>query len=483
MEKTLITQNQIVNQILRIGHGDLSTFTEVGLKAVTHEPELFAHLIAYNQKRGEVRDSKVALPVIALRGERDMEFYENAAAHLCLLSARDLVRAVRYHKSLSVTTNGGAQWLKTAVELYLRKREKQRGWWDRTALQHRGSLKTLYAMNHIKPSGRADSILFKRQYPKGSVFAKLPQLKNMKPDEAAGTILNYKIPFLIAVGALGGIKDKTDIILALIEGMSKAELINNTAALKRWGVMENSTLKAAYDEGLTSEKKKGKVSTLKAGRAAEAVTDKKLKKKLERVQEEQIEKKGGIEGDWLVLADRSGSMEQSIEVAQHVSSILARQVKGQVHLIFFNTNPTYFDVTGMTFEKIKEATRRMYASGGTSIGCGLDMAFSKGYVVNGIAICSDGGENTAPRFATVYGKYCEKAGVEPTIYLFHVPGDRDDLSRSVSAAGFQMEKFSLGSRPDYYVLPQLAETMHTSRYTLVDKIMETKLLRFEDVFK
>jgi hypothetical protein len=315
-------------------------------------------------------------------------------------------------------------------------------------------------------------------YPKGSVFAKLPQLKDMKAQEAAGTILNHKIPFLIAVGALGGIKDKTDIILALIEGMSKAELINNSGALKRWGVMDNPALKAAYDKGLTSAKKE-KVSTLKAGQAAKAVGDKKLAKKLEKVQEEQIDKKGGIEGDWLVLADRSGSMKRSIEVSQHVSAILARQVKGEVHLVFFNDRPQYFDVSGKTFEEIKEDTKRMYATGGTSIGCGLDMIREKKRLVNGIAICSDGGENHHPLFGTVYDKYSKEFGIDPTVYFYKVPGDPDRLSRQ----GLEMQTFELGYEPDYYALPQLVLTMRTGKYMLVEEILETKLLKFGDVFK
>lgn len=481
-EKTLITQNQIVNQILHIGHGDLSIYTKVGLDAVKNEPELFAHLIAYNHKKGEIRDSKVALPTLALRGEPDAEFYENAAAHLCLLSPKDLVRALRYHKSLP-KTNGGGKWLKDGLELYIRNRERNRGWWDRTAVQHRESLKTLYAMNHMKPSDRANKILFKREYPRGSVFERLKELKSMPPQEAAGTILNFKIPFLIAVGALGGIKDKTDVILALIEGMSKAELINNTAALKRWGVMDNPALKAAYDEGLTKERKTEKVSTLKAGRAAEAITDKKLKKKLEKVQEDQLDKKGGIEGDWLVLADRSGSMSESIEVARHVSSILARQVKGQVHLVFFNDKPKYFDVSGKTLEEIKEVTRRMYDSGTTSVGCGLDLIREKNLLVNGIAICSDGGENHHPYFNEVHKRYCKEMGADPTIYMFHVPGARDVLSEKCKAMGIGMEVFKLGAKPDYYALPQLALTMRVGRYALIEDILETKLLRFTDVFK
>ena len=64
MEKTAVSRNQLVNQLLHMGHGDLSIYNDIGLKAVKAEPELFGHLIAWNTKKGEVRDSKVALPVL-----------------------------------------------------------------------------------------------------------------------------------------------------------------------------------------------------------------------------------------------------------------------------------------------------------------------------------------------------------------------------------------------------------------------------------
>lgn len=487
MEQTIISQNQMVNEILHIGHGDLSIYTQKGLAAVIAEPELFGHLIAWNQNKGQIRDSKVALPILAFRGELDTELFENAAAHLCLLSARDLVRACRYHRELNEAIGttypfSGARWLKDAVKMYIRKRERKTGWWDQTAVQHRNSLKTLYAMYHIKPSGRAQTVLFDRHYPKGSVFEKIGELKNMPAQEAAGTILNYKIPFLIAVGAAGGIANKPDLILALIEQMSPAELINNSAMLKRFGVMANPVMKIAYEKGL-EKKTKTPVSTLKAGTAAKAVGDEKLAKKLEQVQEKQIDKLDGIQGDWLILGDRSGSMERSIEVAQHVAAILARQVKGNVHLVFFNYAPTYFNVTGKSYEEICAMTKRTHAGGATSIGCGLDYIMGKNILVNGIAICSDGGENTGPYFYRVYEEYEKKMAISPTVYLFHVDGDPNYLDGFCKSHQIQLETFELGSKVDYYSLPQIALTMHTSRYTLVEQIMNTKLLTFDDVFK
>lgn len=492
MERTEITRNQIVNQILKVGHGDLSIYKDIGLKAVEFEPELFAHLIAWNHIKGEVRDSKVALPVIALRGKTDHELYENAVAHLCLLDPRNLTRAIEFHgqftkealgQKLYPAGIGAGRILKNGIEKYIRIREANRGWWNKTAVQHRKSLKSLYCHYHIKPNAHAQKVLFKKQAPKGSIFEAIKNLKNMAPKEAAGTILNFKIPFLMIGAAVGGIKNKPDIILALIEQMSGAGLITNTNMLKRMGVFESPVLKSAYDSALGKVATDKKVSSLKISRAADTIKDKKLSKKLKTAQEDRLASLSGIDGDWLILGDKSGSMETSIKVSCQVSALIAKQVKGMVTLMFFDTMATSFDVTGKSYEEIKDLTKRIDADGGTSIGVGLDMALQKGLIVNGIAICSDGGENAHPVFAYVYKKYCAKFGLEPPVYLFHVPGDPNVFVLNCESDGIVVEMFELGHTVDYYVLPNLIQTLRTSRYTLVEEIMETALLTFKDVFK
>ncbi|OGC77235.1 hypothetical protein A2619_04440 [candidate division WWE3 bacterium RIFOXYD1_FULL_39_9] len=484
MEKIAASQNQIVNQLLRVGHGNLSIYNDIGLKAVKHEPELFAHIIAWNELKGEVRDSKVAFPILSLRSSKDDELYENAAAHLCKLSPKDFLRACRYHRELPLCQEGGGTWLKQAVRMFIREREKSIGWWDRTVLQHRESMKSLYAIYHVKPNKRAQEILFEKKYPKNSVFQVVKDLKNMKAQEAAGAILNHKIPYLIAVGALGGIKGKSDVILALIERMTGAELITNTNMLQKMGVFENPALKAAYDNGIVRMQKDKKTPSMKITKAAEAVakTDKKLSAKLHKAQEDKLDN-SSIDGDWLVLGDRSGSMQTSIEVARNVAALIARQVKGNVHLVFFNDTPIYFDVTGKTLEQIKNDTKRLTATGSTSIGCGLELIKEKGIVVNGIAVCTDGGDNRSPYFHNAYDDYRRDIGIEPTVYMFHVPGENDRMSSYCESADIQLQKFELGNNVDYYSLPNLIKTMRTSKYSLVDEIMQIPLLTLKDVFK
>jgi hypothetical protein len=477
-EVTELSRQVLINELLKIGHGDLGIYTEIGLRAAKYESELFAHLIAWNQIKGQVRDSKVAFPVLALRGPDDHELYENAAAHLCLLDPRNLLKAAYYHRSI---VPGASKLFKAGVLRYIRAREDKRKWWDRTVLQHRRSMKGLYALHHIKPADFAQDILFERKKPVNSVFAVLPQLKNMAPLEAAGTILNYNIPFLIAVGAMGGLKNNTDLILALIEQMSGAELLANTNMLKKLGVQNSPSLKSAYSAAIERAKKDKRVGTLKAKKAAEVVGDEKIAAKLKKVQDEKLSQLGGIDGDWLVLGDRSGSMERAIDIAKQVSSLIAQQVKGNVHLVFFNNEPIYFNVTGMSLDEIEEKTRRITAQSQTSIGCGLEYIRWNDHVVNGIAICTDSAENYPPRFVDAYRKYVETVGIEPTINIFQVSCPYHQLQRDLKSAGLEYQQFDVDD-VDYYSLPNLISMLKTNKYKLVDEIMETDLLTLNKVF-
>lgn len=493
-EKQNTAKNALINALLRIGHGKLDLYTQEGLSAARQEPELLAHFIAWNNQKGKVRDAKVAFPVLSLRGlkKEDADLAENAVAHLALLSPRDLVRAYDYNKELVKggypIPSGYRRLLERGIKQYLQVREASNKWFDRVTLQHRASMKSLYRLAHLKPSDRARRILFDGDYPRGSVFAKVAKLREMSAKEAAAVILNEKLPFEVVIGSVAKAKDEA-ITLALLEGMTGNQVITNTKMLERMGVMKNPVLKAAYDSALqrTANETKRSVETLKAGRAAETLRQSgnaEVAAKLEKVQQARLDKLGGIDGDWLVLGDKSGSMSRAVEASRRIASFIAERVTGKVYLVFFDDSPRTFEVTGKSYAEVLEMTKRVSADGSTSVGCGLDSLLSRNIVVNGIAIVSDGGENASPRFADVYQKYVKKLDIEPTVYFYLVEGgEHNNLSTSLKNAKIQAETFNLGRNVDYYSLPGLVATMKTSRYSLADEIMETPLLTLAKVFQ
>jgi hypothetical protein len=488
-----LSKNQILTELTKSPHGKLSEYVNIGRQAALTESEFFAHLISWNHIKGQIRDSKVALPVVALTTAGfPAELRENALAHLALLDPRNLVRAIRFSREIREPGKSGKNAINKMVKRYLEARVASRAWFDKNAVQHRRSLKELYALTHLKPSESANVILFGRgtdkvakPYPRGSVFEAISQLKDMSPSEAAGTILNRKIPFLIAKGALGAKAKDPDIVLALINQMSATELVTNSKMLQKLGVRTNPALRGAYEAAL-GKAGTSKQNTLKTSRAAEALSageDDGLAEKLRALQEKQINALGGIDGSWLILADKSGSMSQAIEAARQVAATLARFVKGEVHLVFFDTAPRYVRATGKTLEQIKAETWLITAGGGTSVGCGLVYAIEKGLVFDGIAIISDGGENTAPLFPDTYARMVKATDRLLPVYLYQCSGEHNNLSPRMAQSGLDVQTFDLrGSKMDYYSLPALVQTMRVNRYSLVDEIMETPLLTLDEVF-
>lgn len=504
-EDRLYKRKDFLSTLMKVEHGKLQNFVEQGLLAGEAEPELLAHFIAWNELNGKVRDSKVAYPVISLRTvtRHDRDLAENAVAHLMQLSPRDLVRAYDFSKEM---TSGGRsikanfrKMFEQGLHQYLAIRENHPKWWDRTVLQHRDSMKRLYRMSHHKPTARAQRVLFENTYPQNSVFWKVAQLKNMTPQDAAGVILNEQIPFQIVTGALPNIKNK-DIVLALLEGMTGNQIVTNSKMLENLGVKKDPVLNASYlaalnrakdDKRLNVLKTQGLVATYSASTVSMEPQQlmrggpigEEMQQDLRNLQAQATKKQlGGIEGNWLVLGDCSGSMRDAVELAKKVAALITEQVKGKVWLVFFNEKPIPFEVTGKTFFQIQEMTKRIVADGWTSIGCGLDYITTNGHEVDGIAIVSDGGENQMPYFHQAFQNFSKRFGKEPTSYWLRVGSPGGSLGNNARGNGIQLEEFDMTRGVDYNSLPNLVKTLRTNRYSFVDEIMNTPLLTLSTAF-
>jgi len=486
-----LTKQRIFAELSKSSHGKLAEYVPVGKQAVEQEGEYFQHLIAWNFRHGQIRDSKVALPVVGLAYENNVDLLDNSVAHLAKLGPRELRKAFDFIRE--IRPKGKMNKMDRVIAAYLNQKEAERGW-DHIAIQHRAVLKALYALTHTPPTNdRVRAVLFgfkgrgadkqKLPLPKGSVFEAVAHLKDMSPAEAASAIMTRKIPFLIAMGALGTKAKEPDLVLALIERMSATELTTNVKMLEKLGIKTNPALRGAFDKAM-EKAATSKKNTLKTTQAVDAVEDEGLKEKLRAVQKKQIAAAGGPEGNWLVLADKSGSMHTAIEVARHVSASLAQFVKGKVYLVFFDTSPMTVDVTGLSLDQIQKATRHISANGGTSIGCGLNRMLTEKIEIDGIAVVSDGGENNPPYFHDVYKKYSAFVGKDVPVYFYSTEGDRNAFTGFLNSAGIESQMFDIrGNKIDYYSIPNMVQTMRASTYSLVDEILATPLLSLSDVLK
>lgn len=487
-----ITKQNLISTLLKSPHGDLKQYLEIGKPAAAQDHEFFGHLMAWNHAHGQIRDARVALPVVHLsaldgvRAPARREFQDNALAHMATLDPRNLMRSIRFAQEQKVP--GTRKSVRNMVRRYLHAREEKWGWWERTAVQHRAALTSLYSVFGVRPRKQlVRDILFDGRYPKNSVFQIIHDLPSMAPSEAAGYILERRIPFLVAAGVMGAKMKDAAVVLALIERMSATELVTNTKRLEKLGIKTDASLRAAFQNAMTKARG-NEANVLKTTAAAEACDmDEGLAEKLRDLQERQIEglkaRGKGVDGNWLVLADCSASMEAAIGTARLVAGALTKLVTGTVNLVFFNTMPRWFDASGKTYDQICAETRQIIAQGGTSIGCGLLLARQRKFAIDGIVVVSDAQENSVPFFAQQY------QGLEnqPPVYLYRceigTKGWQDvDLANSMRQVGLDMHEFDLRSGAvDYYSVLQLAQTMRVDRYSLLDEVYASPLLTLDMV--
>lgn len=480
-----ITKNQIISELAKSPHGDLAQYLPLGRAAADQDPEFLAHLIAWNHVKGQVRDSQVGMPVASLSiAAFPGELRENSLAHLAMLGPRELLRAVRF--AWQTMGRSRISQLRDVVEKYLRQREESWRKFDQVAVLHRSTLKEMYALLHLKPSPRADRILFKGDCPAGSVFEAVSELSKLPAADAAQAIMKFKIPFLVAQGALGKRIQEPDLALAIIDRMTPTEVVTSTKLLERLGMKQNPALRGAYEKKLEqvagSKKSKATLKTTRAAQAMEASGDVELAQKLHGTQQRQLQNMG-VEGNWLVLGDKSGSMVTAIETAKHVAATLAAMVKGKVWLCFFDTSVQCIDVTATPLDAILKATQYVRANGGTCIGAGLERMMNDGAEIDGIAVVSDGGDHQAPWFHDVHKRYSEKLGKQVPVYFYQCTGETDTFTARCNHAGVDVQTFDLRAGADYYSLPNLVATMRTNRYSLVDEIMAQPLITLSEVFK
>ncbi|HIK13555.1 MAG TPA: VWA domain-containing protein, partial [Oscillatoriaceae cyanobacterium M33_DOE_052] len=363
---------------------------------------------------------------------------------------------------------------RTAVRRYLQQREKNPQFFDRAALRNRKAMKHLYASLHIKPSTRADAVLFKNNPPPDSLAFALKQLaKGTSPTEQAQLIIEQKIPYPVAVGALKQITPT--VLVALINSMSPQEVINNLKSLQERGAIDNPEVKALIDAKLAEAATSDRVSAFKAIKAAEvAGVSEETTAQLQRVADEQLKQRGKITKTTALLVDKSASMTVALEVGKQIATIVSAIAEADLFVYAFDTIAYPIQAQGKTLSDWDKAFQHIFPTGGTSIGAALEIMRLKQQSVEQIIIVTDENENSAPYINTIYPRYCQELKIQPNIVVVKVGQHTDYLEQQLQQCKAMCETFTFEG--DYYALPNLVPLLsRPSRLELLMEIMETPL--------
>jgi hypothetical protein len=474
---------RILNTLFTTPHRKLEAIHPVHADLVKQDPLFYAHLAAWYRRNGDVRDHTemfvVTLALSTFEGHR-----EAGLAMLRDLPPYEVGRVVDFVKGRVEKKNGqDERWglfknlprsLKTEVEHYLREREKDPIRFDGAVLHARKTLKRLYAALHVKPGPRAQAILFDDNPPEDSRLAVLKKIaKSTNPAEQAKLIVDHRIPYRVAASVVAQMTPS--VLVALIETMTPQELINNVASLQKRGAMDHPEVKKLIEEKIESAKGAKRVSAFKAKEAVKAAeVDPSLAAKLHEVTQDQVRAKGTIKRPTALFVDKSGSMEQAIEVAQRLGSMIAGIMEAPLYVYAFDTIAYPIEAPGTELKAWEKAFTGIKAAGSTSVGVPLDLMTRKKVAVEQIVIVTDEGENAAPYFADALLKYRETVKCDPNIVFVKVGQATDQLEKRCLASGIAADAFTFAG--DYYSLPNLVPILtRPSKLDLLIEIMETPL--------
>jgi len=461
---------EMLNSLLTTPHRKLEKVAEIHQLIVELDPIFYGNLAVWYQRNGDVRDHKEVFVAHLLTSN----LTEHRDAGFVMLQEFPPYQVARVVDFMKQHRNKLPRSARTAVQRYLKVRESNPALFDRAALRGRKAMKHLYASLHIKPGERANAILFRDQPPVGSLAEVLKQLaKAESAAEQARLIVEFKLPYAIAIGA---IKQLTPTVLvALINSMTPQEVINNLKSLKARGAMDHPEVKALIDGKLDEASKSARVAAFKAQVAADAADlDEDTLARLEKVTNEQVKRRGVITRPTALLVDKSGSMENAIELGKRLAALISGITQANLFVYAFDTIPYPVTAQGKELTDWERAFQHIKAGGGTSIGAPLEAMRKKHQVVDQIIVVTDEGENAAPYFGEVYKTYCRELAVMPNVVIVRVGGYCNWLESQLKGQQAPVETFTFAG--DYYSLPNLVPLLtRPSRLDLLMEILDTPL--------
>jgi hypothetical protein len=471
---------RLLNSLLTTPHRKLEDIWPIHDDILKQDPLFYVRLGAWYAMNGDVRDHTemfvVTLALSKFDGHRDV-----ACAMLRELPPYEVGRVIDFIKG--TVEKKGERWglfknvprsIATEVERYLREREANPIQFDGAVLHARKTLKRLYAVLHVKPGERAQRILFDDNPPEDSRLAVLKRIaKSANPSEQAKLIVEHRIPYRIASSVVAQMTPS--VLVALIETMTAQELINNVASLQKRGATDHPEVKKLIDEKIASAASAKRVSAFKAKEAVKAASvDAATAEKLHAVTEQQLKAKGTIKRPTALLVDKSGSMEQAIEVAKRLGSMLAGLMEAPLHVYAFDSMGYPLASPGPSLEAWEKAFAGIKAGGNTSVGVAVEMMTRRNTAVEQMIVITDEEENTAPFFLEALQKYRATVHADPNVVFVKVGAASDLLEKKCLAAGVGVDAFTFSG--DYYSLPNLAAILtRPSKLDLLMEIMETPL--------
>lgn len=456
----------LLNSLLTTPHRKLDEIYDTHKRVIDADPLFYRQIASWFFDNGDIRDSKEVF-IANLCMHSDNDFRDTGLALLRQLPPYQIRRVVEFIK----TKRNVPRSVVTEVSRYLQEREKDTDWFDTSVLHARKHLKWLYKTLRIPHTDRVNDILFKNNPPKNSVLYKVKELSKINDTvKQAEYIVDNKIPYRVASSVIKNITPT--IIYALIDVMSNQELINNLNSLKRHGAFDNKDIKKIIQDRLNEAKSDNKVASLKSVQAVQSGSlDDETNAQLMEVADQQIKNKGRIKKPTAIFVDKSYSMNEGIEIAKQMGSIIASAMDADLYCYAFDNMPYVVDSSGKTLDQWNKAFKNITARGGTSPEAPFRLLKNNNIKVEQIVLITDEGENRSGSYLRGLIDYERFCGQPVNTFILRCGStyDRHDIiTRSLSDHDKDVDTYDFDG--DYYSLPGLIT--YLSRPSKLDLLIE-----------
>lgn len=458
----------LMDSLLSPANREFAALSQLHKDALELDAHFYGHVACWYQRHGQVRNFREMF-VAGLFSSSLPTHREAAWCLLQDLAPHQVARVVALTKERFCKV---PRCLRHAVTTYLRQREAKPQGFDRAVVRQAKALKSLYASLHIRPSERAQQILFSRCPPADSLSWQVKQLARCQSAaEQARRIVELQLPFPIAVGALKAVTPAT--LAALLDVMTPAEAMNHLKMLRDKGAFEHPDLRRRIEEKIEQAKRDRRVSDYRALQAAE-VADDKMRQQLEAVHQARVEAQGQIVRSTALLVDKSGSMDQALAIGMRLAALTAGLMKAALHVLVFDSLAWPVQAQGNTVADWERAFQGIQANGATSVGSAVAWMRKNHVSVEQLVLVTDEEENTSPHLVDELAQYERQFGFSPAVLLLKVQGASDHLERQLGRVGRPFDTYQFTG--DYFSLPNLIPMLtRPGRFELMLEILATPL--------
>ncbi len=302
-----------------------------------------------------------------------------------------------------------------AIKHHLQNIEKDEEKFDRLLIYDKNPLKYIYASLHIKPSERADNILFKNKMPKGSFAEALKLLRTTKYDSnlICSIIDKYSLTAEDALNTISHFSYK--ISKKILDMLEPEDMLRLYPKMKRLKMLKDEDILWEIKEKIyTLPKKQPKMEARRVKKYVRQ-PDMNLKSQIYAYILQFLEKRYSINKDITLLIDISGSMYAHQEIGKafvHIFSSLMSDIN-KLHVWTFSTEANEINIKDPKWKSFPSIDPENISTLGSSPSSILLKMGEKAEKTDVIIIIGDGNENGEILFSEAYKKYVEQTKIFP----------------------------------------------------------------------